>query len=182
MSEHTILYRYFDTDDRLLYVGITKDQSKRFSSHNRYSKWMKYASYCTLEHFESRDLAKQAETIAIQEEQPIHNVAETMRANTWRLSAECHLIQLLGSPDDGWDNLHRDFASDLPITMRSIPNNQKLDSLEFVGIAYDFLRSKKDKNYPNLEFCPSCFEMSNDKTIESAIQSAKAKLQKEKTK
>lgn len=69
----TILYRYFDSDGQLLYVGITGDQLKRQSQHRRSSKWFDQVSSAQFQHYTSRAEAAAAEVRAIQEENPIFN-------------------------------------------------------------------------------------------------------------
>lgn len=176
--EPTILYRYFDDNNRLLYVGITKDQRKRFSSHNRKSLWMTDAVRCTLEHFETREKAKAAETRAIQDEYPLHNIAETARKNKIRLSPEAHLVQMTGSPDNGFDPIHQDFAKDLIETIYTLPSTG-WDGFEYLGFAYDLLSSNTHKSYPNLQYCESCLAIKNDAKISLAIERAKIKIMKE---
>jgi hypothetical protein len=41
------LYRYFDADDRLLYVGMSGDLAARDSSHIAKSRWMELAARST---------------------------------------------------------------------------------------------------------------------------------------
>lgn len=71
------LYRVFDAQDRLLYVGQTRDPKVRFSHHNSQSKWFPDACRTTTELFGSRDLVRKAEILAITTESPLHNVAGT---------------------------------------------------------------------------------------------------------
>ena len=68
------LYRYFDDDGRLLYVGIAKDPDKRRREHAKLSAWFPLAANRTLEWFDDRDSALAAERAAIRSESPIHNV------------------------------------------------------------------------------------------------------------
>ena len=68
------LYRYFDGNGRLLYVGISKDPDKRRREHAKLSAWFPLAANRTLEWFDDRDSALAAERAAIRSESPIHNV------------------------------------------------------------------------------------------------------------
>jgi hypothetical protein len=68
------LYRYFDKDERLLYVGISFNAFKRMGGHNE-KPWFTQISSMTVERFESRELALAAELRAIRTEKPIHNIA-----------------------------------------------------------------------------------------------------------
>jgi predicted GIY-YIG superfamily endonuclease len=69
------LYRFFDADDRLLYVGISKFFEARLKQHYRNSSWFFDSATCTLEHFETREQVEHAESLAIRTENPIHNKA-----------------------------------------------------------------------------------------------------------
>lgn len=67
------LYRYFDADGNLLYVGIAKDPDKRRREHERTSQWLHLATERTVEWYDDRDSALAAERRAIRDERPIHN-------------------------------------------------------------------------------------------------------------
>lgn len=67
------LYRFFDADGRLLYVGISKDPDKRERAHALRSPWHPHAKSRTIEWHESREAALDAERAAIHEEAPLFN-------------------------------------------------------------------------------------------------------------
>ena len=71
MASTTQLYRHFDIAGKLLYVGISYDFLKR--SHKG-SKWFYRITTITIEHYETRELALQAETAAIIAEKPLFNL------------------------------------------------------------------------------------------------------------
>lgn len=81
-AEPTALYRYFDADDGLLYIGISRDPDARWTAHLYESKapWCQLAAARTLEWHPSRDEAARAEIAAIRAERPrfngSHNYAE----------------------------------------------------------------------------------------------------------
>jgi predicted GIY-YIG superfamily endonuclease len=67
------LYRWFDHDQRLLYIGITRDLATRQDSHARNSSWGRFAAYCTVERYPTRDDVETMERHAIKREQPLFN-------------------------------------------------------------------------------------------------------------
>ncbi|REF00360.1 hypothetical protein DFJ69_5892 [Thermomonospora umbrina] len=67
------LYRYFDADEVLLYVGITGDLMRRERSHVKRSSWMEFMARSTVERFSSREEAEAAEVAAIGSELPLFN-------------------------------------------------------------------------------------------------------------
>ena len=71
----TALYRYYDADDELLYVGMTGDLAEREVEHIRDSTWMDFAARSTIERFPTRDEAEEAERDAIRSEVPLFNIA-----------------------------------------------------------------------------------------------------------
>ncbi|MGW7330449.1 GntR family transcriptional regulator [Streptomyces sp. NPDC054840] len=77
--EPTALYRLYDADDQLLYVGIAKDPTARWESHARSprsSRWWSLVERRSVEWYASREEADVAETGAIKAERPLHNRAK----------------------------------------------------------------------------------------------------------
>lgn len=74
MSEPTSLYRHFDADGILLYVGISLSWPKRTKDHVRGSRWFDAVVKVEIERFASRDEALAAERRAIQAERPVFNI------------------------------------------------------------------------------------------------------------
>ena len=70
----TCVYRFYDKDDRLLYVGMTDSPGVRFNDHAR-RNWWKAAVRNTITWYDTREEAAHAEAEALRTEQPIHNVA-----------------------------------------------------------------------------------------------------------
>ncbi len=72
-TDRTALYRHYDADGVLLYVGITRDLEARFRSHSKHAAWVQYAATHTGEWFDSRAEAERAEAQAIRDELPVFN-------------------------------------------------------------------------------------------------------------
>lgn len=81
MDNRICLYRYFDADDALLYVGVSADPFVRRGQHAR-KDWMRELRYAEFEWFSSRSDALDAEKQAIWRERPKWNIvhARTPRA------------------------------------------------------------------------------------------------------
>jgi len=73
-TEDHVLYRFFDAEGVLLYVGITYDLSMRFSTHSVERWWWGQWAYSTLVRYYSRAALEAAERKAIKSEKPLHNV------------------------------------------------------------------------------------------------------------
>jgi len=67
------LYRYFDAQGLLLYVGITTAGTTRSAQHASDAEWWPSARSATLEHFATLDEVLEAELVAIREELPLYN-------------------------------------------------------------------------------------------------------------
>jgi predicted GIY-YIG superfamily endonuclease len=80
--ERTALYRLFDSAGALLYVGITGNPENRLRAHRKDKEWWPEVDGISIEWFESRHKASQAETQAIATESARHNVHQT---DAWRV-------------------------------------------------------------------------------------------------
>lgn len=74
MTEQTALYRHFDSEGKLLYVGISNDPCRRLSEHEKTKDWKSEIRDIKIEYFETREIALLAEQLAIKVEKPLHNV------------------------------------------------------------------------------------------------------------
>jgi hypothetical protein len=89
----TALYRHFDHEGRLLYVGISLKAISRTMQHRLGSHWYTNIARIELEWFGSKSAAVDAEKTAVKAEKPLHNitynkangnVAEERKARTVR--------------------------------------------------------------------------------------------------
>lgn len=74
--ERTALYRYFDADGELLYIGISNDPDFRWKAHlygSGRNAWPKQAARRTIEWCDARAEALKAEEAAIKAERPLYN-------------------------------------------------------------------------------------------------------------
>lgn len=68
-----ILYRFFDADGTLLYVGATTNPASRFDDHSKVQPWWPEVATITLQHCFDWDEMDTAETEAIRTENPKYN-------------------------------------------------------------------------------------------------------------
>ena len=83
MSNLNILYRIFDSQRNLLYVGATTNPSFRFSCHAHTRPWWNEASEIKLQHFGSPEELTEAELAAIRNENPRFNLMHSRKPATW---------------------------------------------------------------------------------------------------
>lgn len=76
MNDRTALYRHFNVEGSLLYIGISISAVVRFHQHHKKS-WYYDIANITIEWFDSRSEAEDAERKAIWDEKPAHNIRRT---------------------------------------------------------------------------------------------------------
>ncbi len=67
------MYRHYDKEGNLLYVGISSNHLQRLTTHKQISGWFKLIARIEIQHFKTREEARWAEHIAIKTEFPIFN-------------------------------------------------------------------------------------------------------------
>lgn len=72
---NTQLYRHWDEDNNLLYVGISYSSVSRLRQHEKTARWFTLVRNVTIEQFPTRKEAELAELTAIRTEKPIYNIA-----------------------------------------------------------------------------------------------------------
>lgn len=77
-TTETVLYRQYDSNGVLLYVGISGRYMYRQTQHE-HKAWARDIARTEPQWFDSREQALAAETTAIRTEHPIHNIAKRMR-------------------------------------------------------------------------------------------------------
>ena len=75
------VYRMFDAEGQLLYVGVTSTFGRRMHVHSERKEWWPLVVTLTVEQFGSREEADAAERLAIATEDPVHNVVGTQHAH-----------------------------------------------------------------------------------------------------
>lgn len=67
------VYRLYDAQDRLLYIGVTGNPKKRMQQHAREKKWWGEVSRTAVQCFDTREESEAAEAEAIASEGPVYN-------------------------------------------------------------------------------------------------------------
>ena len=74
MSGAHQLYRHYDQQGQLLYVGVSLNAMARLQQHASTAGWFSKIRSVTIEQFESREKALSAERLAIVDEAPLFNI------------------------------------------------------------------------------------------------------------
>jgi len=78
-AERVALYRFFNSDDELLYAGISADPAFRWKEHRRSKPWAGEVTMRVIEWFPTREEALRAESDVILCERPRYNVSQSRR-------------------------------------------------------------------------------------------------------
>ena len=108
----TALYRLYDAEGELLYVGISLSAIQRLSDHMKGKLWAEDIARVDVAWYDSRTDALAAEAKAIRAEWPRHNVQHNKRTpveEEWfgrvvdarSMPDQCHDFCLFLDPDDG---------------------------------------------------------------------------------
>ena len=84
----TSLYRHYNSEKKLLYVGVSLNALNRLGQHSDHSHWFNTITNVTIEHFDTRDAALAAEYAAILNEAPLHNIVHKKAADAARKKRE----------------------------------------------------------------------------------------------
>lgn len=156
----TTLYRYYDKDGNLLYVGITDSLSRRAAQHNKNAQWHSYAAYATFEHYVSREDALEAESKAIINESPSYNIAGS---DQFAIDPIGHWYELISKSLQ--DPVHADV---LQYIIDAI-DCSKVEELSSDKIKWFFLTCLSDM-YDNRIPCVACRTLANSKEFVDASE------------
>lgn len=107
-DERTALYRLYDADGMLLYVGIARNPERRFAQHAAEKTWWPRVVRRAIEWYETRGAALMAEEAAIKIDRPTQNIDHNP------LAPETVPVELPGEFVIGLDILRRDFITGHP--------------------------------------------------------------------
>lgn len=100
-----ILYRFWNAEDVLLYVGITCNPAKRLERHKGEKPWWNEIASITMEHFTDRASLREAERAAIETEEPLYNIRHAPPRRTCSLVWICDVCQEPIEDDRGYITL-----------------------------------------------------------------------------
>ena len=191
--QKTVLYRYFDSEGRLLYLGITGDNTKRQSQHRRDSFWFGLIASATFEHYPTRLEALAAEKSAIQSEQPKFNTqhlhSKKPDFNPIQMFAKLHLLTLMSGFDLNKkpveiDQNHLNFKAEID-KFDTESEIYSLDECLVMELEHLVWREVQGEvQLPNLESCELCKTVFSSDWFESTLieidqRYDKAKMEKQ---
>jgi predicted GIY-YIG superfamily endonuclease len=96
VSKPHVLYRAYDAQGVLLYIGITMNPGNRFAQHSEDKPWWADVAEIRVEHFGSRKRVLAAERAAIQAERPRFNVIHNSGNVVSHISSRRRLVENQG--------------------------------------------------------------------------------------
>lgn len=84
-ERRTALYRFYDTRETLLYVGITNDPWRRWRQHVAQKPWYPQVKHQAITWYDTEPQARKAEKRPIRTEAPAFNIAGAVRPPQPRL-------------------------------------------------------------------------------------------------
>lgn len=99
MSDACALYRMYDGEENLLYIGISVSPITRTGQHYSEKEWFREVCLIELEWFDDVKSAQQAESIAIRRERPMHNIISAAKPRYRRETALVKVISFAESQD-----------------------------------------------------------------------------------
>jgi predicted GIY-YIG superfamily endonuclease len=138
------LYRHYDSDGVLLYIGISLSFMVRLASHRHHKHWFNAIAMTKYENFATRREAAKAEKLAIKSEKPLHNIAHN------NMPVRPRKKDFYIAPDEGsYFTLELPFK--VPREIYTIANSQK-DAVENFRIMLETLEFDYWANLTEL-FC-----------------------------
>jgi excisionase family DNA binding protein len=96
----TSLYRHFCSGGKLLYVGVSLSAINRLGQHAEHSGWFKSIAKVSIEHFDTREAALEAERAAIVRERPLHNIHHRKAAEEAQKAADAAMLSTVRAKKD----------------------------------------------------------------------------------
>lgn len=155
-----VLYRFFDKDGILLYVGISNTWYQRFHDHERKAGWFSKVASSTFEWHENRESVEAAELLAIKTENPVFNKAHNPSYET--TVDHFAKVKMWTYSDMAVDNAHNQLVASMKDHLANKPQIRRKQSK---WIAMAFLDSYYKIGPLGLIECRNCDAMANNTNI-----------------
>jgi predicted GIY-YIG superfamily endonuclease len=167
------LYRAYNSQDQLLYVGISSQWHHRLHQHEKSAEWIEQADYVKIERFLDRESVSIAEREAVTAEKPIYNkvfaedyesaAAHWMRIKSW--------IKSGNAPDDS----HQYIIDVIRLCAKKTYQNNP-SKLRPGGMGFLFLEIVEMLVRQGFEPCRNCAGVWNSSTIQGGYQQGEKQL------
>ena len=178
----TSLYRHFNEDGLLLYVGISLNHIARLGQHSKKAHWFDTISRVEIEHFPDRLSAEKAEYQAIRDEKPLHNIRGVDTSKGFEKYAH-RIEQVLAglSASDRAEVLKPvpwiEEYSEQPAKWADVPADREPTHLEWLRAGYnvacegncDYGEPDECYEYDGKALCCDCLEIAKSAKLDDII-------------
>jgi predicted GIY-YIG superfamily endonuclease len=154
------LYRFYNSDGELLYVGISNTWHRRFHQHEKNAGWFSRVASATFESYDSREAVEAAELSAIQNENPQFNKASNPAYET--PTDHLQKIKLWTYSDTKPDQLHATLIRDMKDYISFRP---EIKGKQSKWIALAFLETYYEIGPQGFIDCRNCNAMADNDNI-----------------
>lgn len=167
------LYRAFDKEGQLLYIGISGQWHHRLHQHEKTSEWMERADYVKIERFPDRESVSNAERLAVVTEKPLYNKVYVEEYES--AAAHWHRLKKWIKSGVAPDAQHQQLVDDIRETASDVYRN-KPSQLRPRGMAYLFLEQIELDVYHNVTPCRNCAGVWNSAIIQPGYEGGEEQL------
>lgn len=172
----TALYRHYDKDDNLLYIGISHSLMQRVCSHTQHSNWILKSAKMSIEWFDNRYIARHAERLAIKAEKPMFNKDHNHSSINYRDFDKCR--DLLFNWEDSRDSLI--YRNSLDELSNLICSKYRLDEIEKFEVTVVRFSTRPLKQMNRLFKEMQGFKSRNGKIIKGYLKILNARYRERK--
>ena len=153
-NKKTALYRMFDCDGQLLYVGISQNWFNRLNTHFSSKPWVDEITNITIAWYASTPAAALAERTAIRWENPVYNIQSAVKDTVERK----HFESLFGPSQIQPDDFHKSLVK-LSREMEELCNFECDNKYEWavLNALWELSKSEEVLEIP----CAECIALGN---------------------
>lgn len=162
----TTVYRYYNADNELLYVGITKNQLNRFEAHSKVQPWFHEITKAFFQHTDTREEALEYEKYIIANEFPKYNKAGPVLPENLLE----HLQSIIAGEFD--DEFHSKLHAEMTLIIHEIDGFSTTADAYKVCFAFDRGIPWTESGEHRLTDCYNCQNVIDSKWFKATIEDA----------
>jgi len=143
------LYRHFNDQKQLLYVGVSLSAITRLSQHKTHSGWFNDIASITIENFETREDVLIAETTAIQTEQPLHNIQKKIPPKKKKRATTPHIEKTTKALYNHLTVIRPMYTLQDAADLLTVPKSHIERFMRKNQLGYIQIGIRRDKRYPD---------------------------------
>lgn len=166
------LYRAYDSNQTLLYVGISSEWHKRLHTHEKTSEWIEQADWVKLERYDTREEVAKAERLAIETEQPLYN--KTFSQSYTHPIHHWAAVKRWIYSGQAEDDFHQRLIDS--VRESAIIYEKKAYQLKAAGMAFLFSDTLSYLEFFNLLECRNCKGIETSNMLKTILERGESQL------